>query len=566
VTRVRRKGALIAALIVAAALVLSACGGGSGGGGSVGNVKAENVGVNDINPTSDDKIKDGGTFRWPVAKLSIQFNRRHVDGSERDNSDIVNALMPTLFPQQADGTLAVNKDYLTSAEVTEVGGKQVVTLKLNPQAKWYDDTPITWEDIQSEWKALNGTNKDFVVASTEGWDQIESIDKGADDREARITFKAKYGEWKGIFGLLYPKSTTSDPVVFNTGWIEKPLTTAGPFKFDSVDRGAKTLTLVRNEKWWGKKPHLDKIVYRQIDIDAQAQAFAANDIDWINIGGSVSTFQQVQQVQDGVVRKANAPDFRHVTFNGAEGSILADPKLRIAIQKGINRDVIAKSMIGPIVPDAHPLNNHLYVEGLKAYKDNASVVAYNKDEAAKALDDLGWKKEGDVRKKDGKELVIRDVIPTATEASANESKLVQQQLGEIGVKVDIQTVQSQQFFKEYVNKGNFDITHFAWLGTATPVSSQGAIYKLDPNKVKQNYGRIGNQTINDLFNTANAELDDQKRADLANKADEEIWKSGHSLLLYQRPNAIGVRKNVANFGAFGFVYYPVPYVNIGFLK
>jgi peptide/nickel transport system substrate-binding protein len=557
---------LVAAPIVAAALVLSACGGGSGGGGSVGNVKADKAGVNDINPTSDDKIKDGGTFRWPVEKLSTQFNRRHLDGSERASVDIVNALMPTFFPQKADGSLDVNKDYLTSADVTEVGGKQVLTLKINPQAKWYDDTPIIWEDIESEWKALNGTNKAFVVASTEGWDQIEKIEKGADDREARITFKGKYGEWKGIFGLLYPKSTTSEPVVFNTGWLEKPLTTAGPFKFDSIDRGAKTLTLVRNEKWWGKKPHLDKLIFIQIDIDAQAQAFAANDIDFINIGGTVSTFQQVQQVSDAVIRKANAPDYRHITFNGAEGSILADPKLRIAIQKGINRDIIAKSLIGPIVPDAHPLNNHMYVEGLKPYKDNAGIVAYNKDDAAKALDDLGWKKEGDVRKKDGKELVIRDVIPTAVESSANESKLVQQQLGEIGVKVDIQTVQTQQFFKEYVNKGNFDITHFAWLSSATPVSSKAPIFKLDPNGVKQNYGRVGNQTINDLFNTANAELDDQKRADLANKADEETWKSGHSLLLYQRPNAIGVRKNIANFGAFGFETWPHPYVNIGFLK
>jgi peptide/nickel transport system substrate-binding protein len=89
---------------------------------------------------------------------------------------------------------------------------------------------------------------------------------------------------------------------------------------------------------------------------------------------------------------------------------------------------------------------------------------------------------------------------------------------------------------------------------------------LEPNVVKQNYGRIGNQTINDLFEKANAELDDQKRADLANKADEEIWKSGHSLLLYQRPNAVGVRKNVANFGASGFENQPYLYANIGFLK
>jgi peptide/nickel transport system substrate-binding protein len=550
--------------IATGALVLSACAG--GGGGPVGNVKADKIGVNDINPHPDGDLKEGGTFRWPVSKISNQFNRMHVDGGEADTADISNAILPTFFPQKADGSLEADKDYLTSAEVTEAGGTQVVTLKINPQAKWYDDTPITWEDIQSQWKALNGTNKAFVARTTEGWDQVEKIEKGIDEREVKLTFKAKYGEWKAFFALLYPKSTTSDPVVFNTGWVEKPLTSGAAFRFDSVDRGAKTLTLVPNEKWWGKKPHLDKIIYRQLELDAQPQAFAANDIDWLNVGVSLSTFQQAQQVQDGVIRKASAPDMRHITFNGAQGSILADPKMRIAIQQGINRDIIVKSLIGPMVPDARSLNSHLFVEGLKAYKDNAGVVAYNKDAAAKALDELGWKREGDVRKKDGKELVIRDVIQSGNESSANEAKLAQQQLSEIGVKIDIQTVQNQQFFRDYVYKSNFDITHFATLGSAAPVSTKASYYKLDPEKMRQNYGRIGNQTINDLLDRANGELDESKRADLANQADEEIWKTGHSLMLYQRPNAVSVRKNVANFGAFGFQRLPVPYANIGFLK
>ena len=56
----------------------------------------------------------------------------------------------------------------------------------------------------------------------------------------------------------------------------------------------------------------------------------------------------------------------------------------------------------------------------------------------KQLDELGWKLEGETRKKDGKELVVRYVIPTPNAVSDQIAKLVQSQLKEVGAKIDIQ--------------------------------------------------------------------------------------------------------------------------------
>ncbi|MFB9907443.1 ABC transporter family substrate-binding protein [Allokutzneria oryzae] len=561
--RGRRQPALLIAALTAGALVLSACGG--GGGNNPANNLQGKVDANDINPKPVSELKDGGDLRWAVSKLSVQFNYHHLDGTERDSADITEALMPRIHMPNARGELIPNKNYVESVQLVSTNPQQVVEYKLNPKAVWYDGTPLSYKDFDAQFKALNGTNAAFVTSSNTGYEDIEKVERGATDQDVKVTFKNKFGDWRSLFDPLYPASTNSDPKVFNEGWIEKPLTTAGPFKLDSIDRGAKILTLVPNDKWWGDKPKLSRIIYRQLDVDSTAQAFAAGDVDFIDIGPSVTTFQQVKPVPGAVIRKSLAPDFRHMTFNGAKGAILDDPKLRLAIQKAIDRTTIAKSQIGAIIPDAKPLNNHIYVEGLKDYKDQGQLVAFNKDQAAKELDELGWKREGEgTRKKDGKELVIRDVIPSAVETSANEAKQAQQMLAAIGVKLDIQTVPSELFFKEYVNKGNFDVTHFSWIGTPTPASSKGGIYKLDPNAVNQNYGRIGNETINKLLTDANSELDDAKRAELANKADEEIWKSGHSLLLYQRPNAIGVKDTLANFGAFGFAGFE--FEKIGYVK
>lgn len=558
--------ATLVAPIAALSLVLTACGSsGSGGGGGGGADLRGEQGKNDINAMDPTKLRDGGEFKWPVGSLSTQFNSNQVDGTELDNSEIISALMPSLFVQKADGSLEMNKDYLESAEITSTD-PQVVTYKINPKAAWYDGTPITSEDFDAQYKALNGSNEAYLVSTTTGYEDIASVEQGADEREVKVTFKEKFAEWKVLFSLLFPKSTNSDPNVFNTGWTDQPLTTAGPFKFDSVDRTAKTLTLVRNEKWWGTTPRLSKIIYREVDIDSEGQAFANGEVDWVDIGPDVEKFNQVKQTANAAVRVSTAPNFRHLTFNGAPGSILEDPALRIAIQKAIDRETIAKAMVGPIVPDVKPLNNHFYAATLKDYKDNAGVVSFDQAAAAKALDDLGWKLDGAVRKKDGKELVIRDIIPTAVAVSANEAKIVADNLSKVGVKLNIETVPSNDFFKEFVNKGNFDMTHFSWIGTATPISSGTGIYELDPANLAQNYGRIGNDTVNDLLKRANAELDDAKRAELANQADEEIWKLGHSLLTYSRPNAVGVRSNVANFGAFGFANNPIKYTDIGFVS
>ena len=51
-----------------------------------------------------------------------------------------------------------------------------------------------------------------------------------------------------------------------------------------MDRSSKTITFVRNEKWWGNRAKLDMIVYRVIEPDAQIDALANGEIDGAQCG------------------------------------------------------------------------------------------------------------------------------------------------------------------------------------------------------------------------------------------------------------------------------------------
>ena len=560
----------LVALVAALGLVFTACGGGGGSkkesGEATGNGKAPSATAYDINAVARDKVAEGGQLSWPVTEIPPNLNYHHLDGTLRDTSDIVTALMPSLFIFDAESAASINPNYVESAELTATQPKQVVTYKFNPKAVWSDGTPIGFADIEAQWKAQNGTNPEYKISSKNGYEQIESVVKGADDREAVVTFAQPYTDWKGLFSPLYPASTMNDPKVYNEGWIGKIPTTAGPFKFGAIDETAKTLTIVRDDKWWGDRAKLDRIVFRAIPSDGHIDALINGEVDFIDIGPDVNKLQRAQTASNLTIHKAAGPNFRHITINGT-GAILKDVKVRKAIGMAINRDQIAKTLLGPLGVDAKPLQNHLFMTNQKGYKDNAGALSSpNVEEAKKLLDEAGWTQQGEVRKKDGKPLEVRFVIPSQVASSQQESQLVFNMLKAIGVNVKIDSVPSDDFFEKYINTGNFDLTVFSWIGTPFPISSSKSIYA-EPkgDDIQQNYARVGSPELDALFDKATSEFDEQKAIDIGNQIDAMIWDEVHSITLYQRPEIVATKSNLANFGAFGFAT-PPRYEDIGFVK
>jgi peptide/nickel transport system substrate-binding protein len=270
------------------------------------------------------------------------------------------------------------------------------------------------------------------------------------------------------------------------------------------------------------------------------------------------------------VRRAAGPDFRSITINGT-GEILKDVDVRRALGLAIDRAAIAKALIGPLGVEAEPLQSHIFMPGQRGYQDNAGILSTpNVDGAGNLLDDAGWKLEGNVRTKDGKPLAVTFVVPNGVASSNQIAELVRAMLDRIGVRVDVMPVPTPDFFKQYMNPGQFDLTVFSFLGKPFPISSNKASYvspktgtggELD---FLQNFSRIGTPQIDALFDEATSEFDEQKAIDLANQIDAALWREVHSLPLYARPDIAATRSQLANFGAFGFA--SVVYEDIGFTK
>jgi peptide/nickel transport system substrate-binding protein len=558
--KIRRCAGRVAVATLIAGLVLTGCSGGSNQPPSAGG-NAEVGTTSDINPQDPATLQEGGSLRLALTQFPENWNTLHIDGNLADAAGMMKATMPRAFTIGPDGSTTVNTDYFTSVELTGTN-PQVVTYTINPKAVWSDGTPITWEDIAAEIHATSGVDKAFAIAGTNGSERVATVTRGVDDRQAVMTFAKPYAEWRGMLAgntMLLPKSVTATPEAFNKSQLNGPGPSAGPFIVSSMDRTAQRIVLTRNPKWWGTTPRLDNITFLVLDDAARIPALQNNAID----ATGLSTLDEltVARRTNGIsIRRAPGNSWNHFTFNGAPGSILADQALRTAIANGIDRQTIANVTQRGLADNPVPLNNHIYVAGQKGYQDNSSVVAYDPEKAKQELDGLGWKMNGQFREKDGKQLLIRDVLYDA-QSTRQFAQIAQNTLAQIGVKLELDAKAGGGFFTQYINTGDFDIAQFSWVGDAFPLSGLTQIYKSDG---ESNYGKIGSPEIDAKIEQTLQELDPDKARALANDVDKLIWAEGFSLPLTQSPGNVAVRSKLANFGAAGLA--DLNYSAIGFMK
>lgn len=549
-----------AALAMTGALILAGCSGANQDVPSAGG-NAEVGATADLNPQDPATLRQGGHLRLALNGFPPNFNTLHIDGNVADAANMMRATLPRAFRIAADGTTTVNTDYFTDIELTETD-PQVVTYTINPDAVWTDGTPITWQDIASQINATSGKDPAFAIASPNGSERVASVTRGEDDRQAVITFDRPYADWQGMFagnGMLLPASMTRDPEVFNKGQLNGPGPSAGPFVISNVDRTAQRITLTRNPDWWGATPVLDTITYMVLDDAARMPALQNNTIDAAGVA-SLDELTIARNTNGIEIRRAPGNSWYHFTFNGAPGSILADPALRRAISKGIDRQTIANVTMRGLADDPAPLNNHIFVAGQKGYQDNSAVVAYDPETAARELDELGWKLNGQFREKDGRQLVIRDVLYDAA-STKQFAQIAQNNLAQIGVKLEIEAKGGGGFFTDWITVGNFDIAQFSWVGDAFPFAGLTQIYK---STGESNFGKIGSPEIDAKIEEVLTELDPDRARELANELDELIWAEGFSLPMTQSAGNIAVRSNLANFGAAGLG--DIDYTTVGFMQ
>jgi len=563
---VKLRTLLAAPLAAALALTLTACGSqpGATGGSSAPSLSATSQ---QINAKSRDQIADGGELKLSIGSLADNWNPMNVDGNQVDFTTVRQPMMPYFFDFAADATATFNKNYLTKEPTATVtNGKLTVEFNLNPKAIWNDGSKISLADFQATAKACKGEDPTFNCATTDGYDQIDTITQGATENDIEVSFKTTYPDWKAIFSLGPQRADsvgTAD--VFNTGW-----TTlaghdgwfSGPYKLGSYDLTNQIITLVANDKWWGDKPKLDRVIFRVVPAEAVPAAYVNNEIDAFDIGINADALARAQAVTTGDIRKAAGPNWRHITLNQDAG-LLTDKTIRQAILMSLDRSAIASSDLAGLNYDAPILNNHVFLNNQAQYKDLAKEtgLGLDKEKAKQMLDTAGWTVGSDgFRAKGGKTLEITFTSITGVKVSENEAQAFQSQLKDAGIKVTIVPIASKDFGTA-LSQRTFQAIAFTWVGTQFPYPALNQFFN---PKSSSDYSGYNNTDVNALIQKVSTEMDQTKRDDYVLQAEKQIWTDVQIIPLYQRPDQWAVKSTIANYGAFGLG--SPHWENIGFVK
>lgn len=428
---------------------------------------------------------------------------------------------------------------LAGEPVMAPGPPQRVTYRINPRAVWSDGAPITSADFLFTWdQAVNGTN----VASRSGWDRIDRVDD-TDPTTAVVTYKAATASWRLGFGIVLPKHLL-DGRVRSTEMRDGYAWSGGPWTIAHWSRG-REIELVPNPRYWGARPHADRLVWKIVpDTAAALDAYRRGQVALL-LGAPVNVnTAALRAIPDSRVEVAMSLGYTSVELNTQRPPVDQLP-VRQALAFATDRDALATELLGNRLPDVQPIQSFstpaagaYYVESFRRYRRDLSEVA-------RLMQTDGWSKGQDgTWTKAGRRAEFELVATDGTTA-----ELLGRQWTSAGFAVTVRGV-SVNDRVELVRHGDYQVALTSQGGFEDPGRCSQFCSNNIPSaangEVGQNVTRVRSSALDDAWERVNAELDDARRVEAVRGATDLTAELAPALPLF--PDVAVLVVNTARLG------------------
>ena len=542
------------ATAVAAAGVLSACGSSS----SKTEHKASETPFYEINEQDASKLKQGGTLNLSTYSLGPDFNRFSQNGSSTSVSETMGVIAGAgIWRSTFKGEDELDPNYCLGFEAKEVDGKITAEVRLNPKAVFNDGTPMDVKAVQACWKVYSAvTDNPYHITDNQMWQQVESIEAvDGDDRHVKVTMKTPYYPSEGLCAFaIHP--ALEDVNLFNDGFVDKPLDQywAGPFKIGEWNSSQKVLTLVKNDKWWGEKPVLDRIIWRQMDSDAIRASFKNGELDAFTFVGATS-YNAVKGQAGTEIRQSQNTNVNIIQLNPKR---IEDLALRRAILAAVDREQIAKAYFSQLGWTEPLPGSIIAMPFQKGYQNNYEGES-GAQAAAKILEAAGYSKSGDYYAKGGKTASFALTSFGSEAVYQAVYQILEQQLKSAGIRLTSDN-QPQSNSNSVLGQKSYEAIFTGWgvlpdLASSAPYFFTTEVFGVGDPEV--------DKLIEKLQNTEN----EDERIKIANEAEKLYYEKVAVYLPYGNgPMYAAVKAKVANYGPslFKQSYTSADYwVNVG---
>ena len=156
------------------------------------------------------------------------------------------------------------------------------TFHLRDGVTWHDGQPFTAADVKFTLDTLT-SNKDLEASITDNYKEIESVTT-PDDKTVVIKLSQPNSAMLNYLTIgILPKHLLEGKNIRTDSFNQHPVGT-GRYKFVSWDKG-QSITVEKNDKFYGKQPKIDKIIFKIIpDENAKAAQVKSGGVDlaWLN--------------------------------------------------------------------------------------------------------------------------------------------------------------------------------------------------------------------------------------------------------------------------------------------
>lgn len=212
----------------------------------------------------------------------------------------------------------------------------------------------------------------------------------------------------------------------------------------------------RNEKYWGTKPKVDKVVVKVItDGESRVLAFEKNELDFIFGNGVISqdSFQFLKDTGKYETKLSDPTATRTLLFN-TNKEATKDHKVRLALNYAFDKQAVIDNIFYGMEKKA----DTLFPPVLDYTKIDIDPYEHDTAKAEQLLDEAGWKKiEGKpFREKDGKELQLEFLFNSTDNIQKSIAEFVQGDFRKLGINIKLNSQETNAFWKTAF-QGNYDV-------------------------------------------------------------------------------------------------------------
>ncbi len=399
------------------------------------------------------------------------------NGNPYDVAGLNWSVQPLLYDTLADFSPFPQNTYKESLLESYTLEDKVMTMKLKKDLKWSDGSPLTADDIM--------TNYYVNVGKSSIWTYSEKIEK-VDELTIKITYAIESPLLlKVTFALpimsptkVFSKWAEQYKVIAETQRVFKPNTNT----YEFTKEGQEKLTAINNDLL-AYKPDPKEVItsgpyvidglstseitfkknpHYRLDLNIEkvrglrpggAEAFSTSILEQqytVENGGlSPDTSAQIDKRYEDTMRKIYIPELSQIgfSFNSSKYPVNI-PEVRKAITMATDRETLIKvAEPGSFLSDTRnsgliPSLFSNYVT--KGFENTLTDYKYNTDEAAKLLESIGWKKnaQGIWANEKGEEVTLEIATINSWPSFMLTSEAMSTMLTEFGFKVNFKPMES----------------------------------------------------------------------------------------------------------------------------